>query len=81
MVTEFMSDGGLINLIQRKGRAFTGTDLLAMSLHAAAGMKYLEQRKILHRDIALRNLLVTQVGSDHKYLVKVSYFKYNEKDV
>ena len=73
MVTEFMSDGGLINLIQKKEKSLTTTDLLAMSLHAAAGMKYLEQRKILHRDIALRNLLITQFGSDHKYIVKVSY--------
>src|SRR5690349_4609721 len=38
--------------------------------HAAAGMRYLEEQKIIHRDIALRNILVTY-GSDGKYFVKV----------
>jgi hypothetical protein len=42
-----------------------------MARHAAAGLRYLEQRKIIHRDIALRNLLVTQYGRDGKFFVKV----------
>src|SRR4051812_35751092 len=36
-------------------------------------MQYLEQQQIIHRDLALRNLLVT-VHDEHKYLVKVADF-------
>jgi serine/threonine protein kinase len=35
----------------------------------AAGMNYLESKKIVHRDIGARNLLVTE--SDGRYVVKV----------
>jgi serine/threonine protein kinase len=38
-------------------------------------MHYLETKNIIHRDLALRNLLVTTQGSDvQKYLVKVGDF-------
>lgn len=41
--------------------------------HIVAGMCHLEKEGILHRDLALRNLLVTVVhqGTD-KYFIKVS---------
>jgi len=48
--------------------------LIFRSKHAAAGMKYLEEQKIIHRDLALRNLLVTVYGESNQYLVKVSDF-------
>ncbi len=35
-------------------------------------MQYLEKKQVVHRDLALRNLLVSQV--DGRYLVKVSDF-------
>ena len=41
--------------------------------HAAAGMSYLEGKKIIHRDLALRNLLVTM--DNNKYVVKISGLK------
>jgi serine/threonine protein kinase len=47
-------------------------DLLIMAQQAASGMIYLEENSIIHRDFALRNLLVNK--TDGKYTVKVSDF-------
>ena len=37
-------------------------------------MLYLEQQQIIHRDLALRNLLATQGTDQNKYLIKVADF-------
>jgi serine/threonine protein kinase len=34
-------------------------------------MKYLEANKVVHRDLALRNLLVTGGGEKGKWIVKI----------
>jgi hypothetical protein len=66
-----MSRGSLQSLVQQEEASLTTRDLLAMARHAASGMRYLEQKKVLHRDVALRNLLVSDYGPDGKYFVKV----------
>jgi len=58
--------------VKQKKDELTVTDLLSMAKHAAAGMSYLEGKKVVHRDLALRNLLVTVENS--KYIVKISDF-------
>jgi serine/threonine protein kinase len=41
--------------------------------HAASGMDYLMDKGIVHRDLSLRNLLVT-VDESGRYVVKVADF-------
>ena len=50
---------------------------------AAAGMEYLSQNKIIHRDLALRNLLVASNSTENeKYTIKIAgltYFIFNNQ--
>ncbi len=73
-LVEYLCKGSLNKLVQQEKDNLSVTDLLGMAKHAAAGLRYLEQQKIIHRDLALRNLLVTVYGQDAKYLVKVGDF-------
>lgn len=42
----------------------------------SSGMYYLEKRQVVHRDLALRNMLVTSGGDDEagRFIVKISDF-------
>jgi len=73
IVTEYLSLGSLDQLLQSKGNTITLQDLVSMSSDTARGMEYLSQQKIIHRDLAIRNLLVT-VGTETQYLIKVADF-------
>ncbi len=42
-------------------------------------MLFLEKNGVIHRDLALRNLLVTTTGDEDKYLVKVADFGLSRK--
>jgi len=74
IVIEYCPLGSIRDLIlrERGSKKLTKVDLIALAKHAAAGMCYISQLRIIHRDIALRNILVfmTQYG----YIAKVTDF-------
>jgi serine/threonine protein kinase len=67
-----MAEGSLDRFLANKRAEITVFDMLIMAQQAVSGMIYLEENSIIHRDFALRNLLVNKV--DGKYVVKVSDF-------
>lgn len=48
--------------------------MFCRATQAAAGMNYLEQKKIIHRDLAARNVLVSKGDDTHYVTVKVVDF-------
>lgn len=73
MVLEYMGQGSLIDLLSKKQETITKEDLLFMMKHIVNGMRFLEQNNIIHRDLALRNILV-DVNLDGKYILKITDF-------
>lgn len=73
MITEYMDKGSLDKLLQTEKNSITLVDLLNISRQICGGMIYLGQKGIVHRDLALRNILVTG-GGDNKYLSKIADF-------
>ncbi|KAK2148106.1 hypothetical protein LSH36_515g01008 [Paralvinella palmiformis] len=69
LVLPFMSNGDLLKYVKYPQKNMTVEDLLMLTLDVAHGMKYLNERQIVHCDLAARNCLV-----DANYNVKVSDF-------
>eukprot|EP01114_Cavostelium_apophysatum_P012946 TRINITY_DN3026_c0_g1_i3.p1 TRINITY_DN3026_c0_g1~~TRINITY_DN3026_c0_g1_i3.p1 ORF type:complete len:825 (-),score=196.16 TRINITY_DN3026_c0_g1_i3:49-2523(-) len=72
IVTELMSKGSLLDLIRAEKNVFTLPELLELSKDITRGLVCLHSNKIIHRDLALRNVLVTQ--HDGRYTAKVADF-------
>eukprot|EP01118_Nematostelium_gracile_P008225 TRINITY_DN2724_c2_g1_i1.p1 TRINITY_DN2724_c2_g1~~TRINITY_DN2724_c2_g1_i1.p1 ORF type:complete len:359 (-),score=76.06 TRINITY_DN2724_c2_g1_i1:23-1024(-) len=68
IVTEFLENGSLLDLLRHKG-PFSKDQLVKMAKDVVAGMIYLHSEKIVHRDLAARNLLV-----DQSNVIKVADF-------
>jgi len=74
IVLEYMALGSVHKLVKQYQNELEHGDLLAIARQAAAGMAYLEGVRIVHRDLALRNLLASGRGDEDRFLVKVSDF-------
>jgi len=72
IVTELCDLGDLGSLLRYRKSKLNIQNLVSMAKMAASGMNFLSSRKIIHKDLAARNLLVKTDGK--KYLVKVADF-------
>ncbi|CAI5437641.1 unnamed protein product [Caenorhabditis angaria] len=70
MITEYMANGNLVDLLRSRGRhSLEKHQLLKFAIDICQGMCYLESRQIVHRDLAARNVLL-----DEDLTAKVSDF-------
>ncbi|KAG1925093.1 tyrosine-protein kinase SRK2 [Pimephales promelas] len=58
IITELMSNGSLLEYLQKNRGALQMSELIEMAAQVAAGMAYLELQNYIHRDLAARNVLV-----------------------
>jgi len=78
IVTEYLNKGSLLGVLKTEKDMFKLNDLVKMCAQTCAGMVYLEEQKIIHRDIAARNVLVTV--DDAKYICKIGDFGLSQLD-
>ena len=71
IVTEFMNKGDLLGLLQKEAE-ITTRNLAEFCHQISLGMEYLHDSKILHRDLACRNILVS--GKIENLTAKVADF-------
>ncbi|XP_053272605.1 tyrosine-protein kinase Tec isoform X3 [Pleuronectes platessa] len=69
IVSEFMEQGCLLNVLRQRQGSFSRASLLSICLDVSEGMEHLEAHGFLHRDLAARNCLVNDA-----LVVKVSDF-------
>ncbi|XP_058147176.1 cytoplasmic tyrosine-protein kinase BMX isoform X2 [Dasypus novemcinctus] len=69
IVTEYISNGCLLNYLKSHGKGLEPSQLLEMCYDVCEGMAFLESQQFIHRDLAARNCLV-----DSDLSVKVSDF-------
>jgi len=74
LVTEYLSEGSLDNLLRNQKDDIFLLDLLSMAKDTASGMIYLNEKNIIHRDLALRNLLVGPGTENSRFKIKVCDF-------
>ncbi|KFO24343.1 Cytoplasmic tyrosine-protein kinase BMX [Fukomys damarensis] len=69
IVTEYITNGCLLNYLKGHGKGLEPSQLLEMCYDVCEGMAFLESQQFIHRDLAARNCLV-----DSDLSVKVSDF-------
>ncbi len=74
MVMEFMNQGSLLNLLRDYSDELDDQNLWNFCLQICQGMVYLENEKVIHRDLACRNVLVSKNDKSLIFTAKVSDF-------
>lgn len=69
IIQEFMCNGSLLDYLRRSKVYFSSNDLIYFSTQIAQGMKFLESKRLVHSDLAARNVLVGR-----NKVVKISDF-------
>eukprot|EP01114_Cavostelium_apophysatum_P023761 TRINITY_DN9057_c0_g1_i1.p1 TRINITY_DN9057_c0_g1~~TRINITY_DN9057_c0_g1_i1.p1 ORF type:complete len:485 (-),score=84.33 TRINITY_DN9057_c0_g1_i1:108-1562(-) len=72
IVMEYLPKGDLLSFLNAEKKNLKFEDQMSMIMTVVKGMVFLEQKQILHRDLAVRNLLITK--SDEKFSAKISDF-------
>ncbi|XP_046546473.1 tyrosine-protein kinase CSK-like [Haliotis rubra] len=64
LVTEFMGKGNLVEYLRSRGRSvITKKDQINFATDTSAAMDYLENKNLVHRDLAARSVLVHDNGT------------------
>jgi serine/threonine protein kinase len=62
IVTEFLQQGTLSDVLGKRKEAITELQMIRWAKDIASGMHHLHMENIIHRDLAGRNVLVTETG-------------------
>ncbi|CAJ0557916.1 unnamed protein product, partial [Mesorhabditis spiculigera] len=60
MVLEWADGGSLLDNLQKKGSTYDQAQKTLFCVQAAQGLRYLEKNKLIHRDVAARNCLISE---------------------
>lgn len=75
LVTEYMPKGSLLDYLMSRGRnVLTSKELIDFVINICDGMSYLEEKGIVHRDLAASNVLISKDD-----IAKVSDFGLSKK--
>ena len=74
MILEYMPNGSLKSYLKNNKTTLKFKPLIDIIIQISAGMKYLEEIQVIHRDLSARNVLV---GKDN--LVKIGDFGLSQK--
>lgn len=66
---EYMNKGDLLSYIRTNEKSLTQANLFDMAEQISCGMSYLEEKHVIHRDLALRNVLCAFDGGFLVYKV------------
>jgi len=73
IITDYMNQGSLLDVLKREDNIPT-KKLLQMCIEACMALVYLEKEKIIHRDVAARNFLISKIGNVGDYVLKLGDF-------